>query len=201
MYIPNPIPTEPRRAYVIHDSKSGWFKIGMSYNPYARMQLIKYKLGRDRVNLHLYHKWPQTSYMGALYIEQTAISLIKDLGFEVVRSDDWFAIDELRINEIIDMVGDLASEIWEWEKFNRKVSECHALRSNRPYGVYCEAEGEKPDPAFPRGRMHVPYPRQQRAWAEPYARFCEREDARIYQQHGEWRAARLAAKIQPSAAR
>jgi hypothetical protein len=43
MRILSPVPANPRHSYVIHDQKTGWFKIRHSHNPEGRQRTLTYE--------------------------------------------------------------------------------------------------------------------------------------------------------------
>ena len=108
-------------VYIAHDMQKDWFKIGMTGKDleYYRKQLCHRVYGRrSHDKIELCCSWLFEDFWAAWYIEQTAIELVERLGFERVRSGDWFAIDRPTMTIVVELVDDLAFPIRKWEQVN-----------------------------------------------------------------------------------
>lgn len=143
MYIPSPVPKGAHTAYILRDEVTPRFKFGMSANPEIRRKKICNEIygRRSHKKIRTFYSWTCQSYFAALFLEQTAISIVTRFGFEPVRSPDWFEIDSPTMLVVIGIIDELAGSIRTWEAENYVMK--HNILSHRypiyPYRAFLKA--------------------------------------------------------------
>ena len=121
--------------------------------------------------------------MTAVFLEQTAIALTKEWGFEEVRAPNWFEIDEPSIKAIIQAIDELNDTLRQWSMRNRGES-CFVPLLDVPYGRYIRQHRAYKGLRYPTGEL-----------AETVVKFNEQEDTRL---NARRRELRIQAQARPA---